>query len=37
MPRSYLEIEGLADQGRQAESQGFMGAPLLQVSSVLGK
>ena len=31
VPRSYLEIEGLVGgDGRQAESQGFMGAPLLQ-------
>ena len=32
MPRSYLEIEGLVGgvEGRQPESQGFMGAPLLQ-------
>ena len=30
MPRSYLEIEGLSGEGRQNNSQVFMGTPLLQ-------
>ena len=30
VPRSYLEIEGLSSEGRQNNSQVFMGAPLLQ-------
>ena len=30
MPRSYLEIEGLGGEGRQNNSQVFMGTPLLQ-------
>ena len=30
VPRSYLEIEGLGGEGRQNNSQVFMGTPLLQ-------
>ena len=30
VPRSYLEIEGLGSEGRQNNSQVFMGTPLLQ-------